>query len=96
MAKCDSLRLERLQRRFHRIMCGNDCTADCLPLLEDRRHAQAMAFLNKTMNTAHILHKHLPDMSSSGRFILPARRTTRRCNSYFLLACELYNASFKR
>jgi hypothetical protein len=87
----DSNQLERLQRRFHRMICGNTCSNNCLPTLEKRRQRQAMNLLHKAMKNNHVLNKYLPKLSRSGRFLLPVRHTTRRCRSFFLLACEMFN-----
>ena len=87
----DCTRLERLQRRFHRIMCGKSCTDECLPMLGQRRQTLAMNLLRNAMNKNHVLNNFLPNFSCRGRFILPVRRTTRRCKSFFLSACESYN-----
>ena len=37
MSARDSCRLERLQKRFHRTICGLDCECDSFPLLHERR-----------------------------------------------------------
>ena len=88
----DSCRLERLQKRFHRSICGIDCKCDSFPSLEERRFMLSMNLLNIIMSSReHILHHLLPVRSSSGRFILPARRTTCRSNSFFPYACERFN-----
>lgn len=48
------------------------------------------------MPTAHVLHPLLPYRLHSGPFRLPPRRTTRRSQSFFPLACELFNADLTR
>jgi hypothetical protein len=96
MSANDSARLERVQRRFHRIMHGNDCRKNCLPSLQERRVALSLKLLAKILTDDHILHKHLPTRSNSGRFILPYRATSRRSNSFFLYVCELYNINHPR
>ena len=95
ISESQSLRLERLQRRFHRIMCGEECSFTCLTPLEHRRKAQALKLLLQAMTSNHILNKFLPNVSTRGRFVLALRRTTRQFNSFILLACELYNEMFK-
>ena len=96
ISESQSLRLERIQRRFHRLMCGEQCTSICLTPLEHRRKAQALKLLLKATNYGHTLNKLLPNVSNRGRFLLPVRRTTRRCKSFILLACEIFNQMFKR
>ena len=93
----DSSRLDYLQKRFHRIICYPACKVSCLSTLAERRLYLSVRFLKKIMaNEDHILHKLLPSLSRSGRFILPPRRTERRSKSFFLLVCEKYNHSVHR
>lgn len=93
----DSKRLDRVQRRFHRLLCGGACLGEnCLQPLDDRRSRLALSLLRATMDEDHILHRDLPARSVSGRFILPARRTVRRGKSFFLYTSELFNACFQR
>ena len=93
---CESDRLDRVQRRFHRLLCGKDCTSDCLISLRKRRETLTLSFFQKVSSPQHILHKFLPIKSSSGRYILPFRNTKRRSNSFFLFAAELFNRFFER
>lgn len=93
MSTNDKSRFHALQRRFHRILCGSDCRDECLPDLDDRRLALSIRFLRQIMNQDHILHNYLPPVSSSGRFLLPQRSTSRRSNSFFLTICDKYNHS---
>ena len=91
----DVKRLNAVQRRFHRLMCGHECVENCLPSLESRRRDLALRFL-KRITPYHVLYCELPRKSRTGRFILPPRRTERRCKSFFLIACEMYNLSMTR
>ena len=92
----DSNRLDRVQKRFHRILCGPECDLECLPSLAQRRNVLSMKFLMKVVNESHLLKFILPPMSTSGRFLLPFRRSSKRSGSYFLYACEHYNLHFTR
>lgn len=96
LSKSDSSRLDRIQKRFHSILCSGDCSKPCLPALSDRRSALSMKLLTKIMSPDHILYSLLPRLSSSGRFILPQRATTRRCKTFFLSMCEMYNSEMFR
>ena len=96
MSRANSNKLDKIQRRFHRMMCGSDYQCECLPSLSDRRSNQTMKLLTAIMHSEHILHRYLPLRSSSGRFVLPYRRTSRRSDSFFLFACELFNFQFVR
>ena len=90
----ESNRLEKFQRRFHRIVCGKHCMENCLDPLDHRRKMLSLKFLSNVMSEAHILHCLLPERLDSGRFRLPPRRTVKRSNSFFLLVCESYNSEF--
>jgi hypothetical protein len=96
LSATDANRLERIQSRFHRIICNPLCKESCLVALDERRSTLSTRFLEKVMDSDHVLHSYLPPLSKSGRFILPYRRTTRRSRSFFLKACEKYNSEFKR
>jgi len=96
LSSTDALRLERVQRRFHRLLCGPNCTDSCLPSLSCRRLALCMKFLQSCMCPDHILNPCLPPLSRTGRFILPYRATTRRANSFFPFITELYNVNVTR
>ena len=87
----NSKRLGCLQNRFHRLICGKQCSEDCLTNLEDRRSMLSLKLLKSIMNRDHILHSLLPPTLPSGRFCLPFRRTEKRCNSFFPLVCEMFN-----
>jgi hypothetical protein len=84
-------KLERLQKRFHRLICGKFCRESCLEVLKDRRQTLSLRFLQKVSDSNHVLHHLLPSRLPSGRFRLPPRRTTRRCRSFLPLVCETYN-----
>ena len=92
----DSKRLDRIQHRFHRLLCGNVCPEECLQRLDSRRSELALRLFKAAMAKDHILHSYLPMRSRSGRFILPSRRTVRRGKSFFLITSELYNACTQR
>ena len=96
MLKTDSMRFNRIQRRFHKLLCGPDCQADCLPSLEERRTEQALRLFVKTLNPNHILHKFSCNISPSGRAILPHVQSSRRLHSFFQAAAILYNSLHKR
>ena len=96
MSKTDAGRLERIQSRFHRLMCGKACDQNCMPALEERRQILSLRFLKSAMSPLRIFHDLLPSQSETGRFILPHRRTKRRSDSFFIYACELFNQNFKR
>ena len=89
-------KMERIQLRFHRMICGKSCSQACIQPLKERRRMLSLKFLNKIIKLGHVLHPLLPPMSPAGRFLLTPRRTTKRCMSYFPMVCELYNQNFSR
>ena len=92
----NSKRLDVLQNRFHRLICGKHCYEACLSQLGERRAMLSLTLLRKIMNEEHCLHSRLPPILSSGRFRLPTRRTEKRCKSFFPHICEMYNAILSR
>ena len=96
ISSTDKSRLDKIQRRFHRLLCGPCCNEECLEALSDRRRTMSLKFLEKIKDKHHILHHLLPHISNTGRYLLPCRRTNRRSNSFILMACELSNTYFTR
>ena len=96
MSKTCAKRLDLIQRRFHRMLCGKSCSKDCLPKLEDRRKDLSLRFLKKIMCKDHLLHQLLPPLLPSGRFLMPTRRTKRYSDSFILFICKLHNSLHKR
>ena len=92
----DKNRINRVQRRFHRLLCGKDCKSNCLPSLEFRREYLTIKFLHDVMSSDHILNGYLPRLSNTGRFILPPQKTVRRSRTFMLRACHLYHRSCRR
>ena len=76
-------KLERIQRRFHRLLCGQECRDECLEPLDGRRLDAAMKLFKQTADVSHVLHHLVPRRSVTGRFLLPAISTTRRLKSFF-------------
>ena len=96
LSKTDSHRIERIQDRVHRMLCGRGCQKQCFPTLASRRRMCALEVLDKIMKPHHLLNNILPPMSRSVRCLLPKRHFVRRSNSFILKACKMYNESFKR
>ena len=76
LSQTNKQRLEKLQRRFHTIICGKSCRKSCLVSLQERRQLLSLTFLQRVMCEDHVLHHFLPTRMNSGRFRLPPRRTT--------------------
>ncbi|MEL7307471.1 MAG: reverse transcriptase family protein, partial [Pseudomonadota bacterium] len=90
----DSKRLQILQNRFHRILCGKECREECLPSLADRRKNLTLSLFRKALSEdGHLLRKILHPLSSHGRVILPTIRTTRRLKTFTIQSAMLFNES---
>lgn len=85
--------MNRIQNRFHRIICCFDSNCTFLPPLCDRRKSLAISlFTTIISNPEHILFNLVPDRLPSGRFSFPFCRTNRRLNSFFPYVLNLYNS----
>ena len=83
MSKNLANRLEKLQNRAHRIICGSDCQCGKLTSLSDRRMARALTLFSQAAATESPLHSLLPEKSSrSDRAIIPLCKTKRRQTSF--------------
>ena len=45
LTKNEERKLQTVQNRFHRLMCGKECKDDCLPPLDNRRKQQAATYI---------------------------------------------------
>ena len=92
---CVSLltKLERFQRRAHRLICGEDCQCENFPPVTTRINDAGIKFLHSCeTNLSHPLH-HLvpPRLPRTGHFRLPSVRTSRRLKSFFPHFCCMCN-----
>ncbi|MEL7308418.1 MAG: reverse transcriptase family protein [Pseudomonadota bacterium] len=94
--KENTKKLERIQKRFHRLLCGQDCREECLEPLNARRLAAAVKFFQQTRDPSHILHHLCPEQSPSGRYVLPATATNRRLNSFYTFMILHFNSIYMR
>ena len=53
-------KLNRLQKRYHRLKCGNNCSNECLEDLDKRRVKLATNLWCDMSNNEHILHALKP------------------------------------
>ena len=88
-------KLERCQRRAHRMICGPACECDAFPPLSERFARTAVELLLRAESQPnHPLHQYVPErLPSTRRFRNPASNTNRRLNSFFAWACRLFNSS---
>jgi hypothetical protein len=93
LSKTDARRIQSLQNRFHRLLCGKTCKQTCLPSLEERREKQALKLYRSALNPEHVLNSILCRISKTGRFILPHIHTSRRLNTFVIKVAMLLNTS---
>lgn len=92
-------RLERFQRRAHRLICGQSaCQCSGFPSLNDRFADSATDLLLRAeANCSHPLHRRIPArLPSTNQFRNPVCLTNRRLNSFFPWACRLHNSNFHK
>lgn len=89
-------KLEKVQRRCHRIICGTECHCDLFTPLSDRRQQQALKTFLAMRYPEHLLYHLIPQsLSRSCRshvFILPFSRTSLRLCSFVPMCLALVNS----
>ena len=90
-----STKLERFQRRAHRLICGpTPCTCNRFPTLRSRfEDAAVQLLLCSEGNKDHPLHEYVPErLPLTSKFRMPVCATTRRLNSFFPWASHFNNS----
>lgn len=91
----NSEKLEKVQRRCHRIICGNECQCEHFTPLIDRRKQQALKTFTAMLQPNHLLHHLMPQRLSrscrSHTFILSFSRTSLRLLSFIPMCTMLVN-----
>ena len=87
-------KLERFQRRAHRLICGAECNCDGFPPIRNRFQTSALKILLRAeSDSSHPLHPFVPErLPSTRRFRNPPVSTTRRLNSFFPWTCRTFNS----
>jgi len=89
----NSSKLERVQRRAHKIICGLECSCDQFPPLSERRKHLALKCFLAMQQDDNILNRLFPDFLPSGkRLIVPFCRTSLRLSSFIPSCILLYNS----
>ena len=87
----NSVILNDIQNRFHRLICGHHCPCVQFPSLTTRRRAKAKKlFLSIAANPEHILFSSCPSKLRR-TFSQPSASSSRRLNSFFPFSCILVN-----
>ena len=90
LSPTDQRRLECVQRRFHKLLCGSACREACLPSLLQCRRAQLKRLFRAAASPEHVLNRLLPTCASrSGRFLLPSIRSL-RFKKAFMNQCAIF------
>ena len=89
-------KFERFQKRAHRLICGPSCDCDGFPMLSLKlENAAVELLLRSEASVQHPLNSFVPHrLPASRRLRLPTCVTTRRLNSFFPWASQLYNSLF--
>jgi len=89
----NSQKLEKVQRRSHKIICGSHCDCGNFRTLLDRRESQALKCFIAMREEHHILHYLFPHYLPSGqRLSYPFCRTSRRASSFVPTCIRLLNS----
>ena len=84
--------LEKVRRKWHRNVCGKNCSCDAFTPLYIRRLHHALTLLKSMKQPDHLLHDLLPpSLSHSSNFLLPLIRTKRRHDSFVPFCTSLSN-----
>ena len=95
MNKKNKRKLNLVQKRCHRIICGNDCRCEAFTNLDNRREALAMKIFLKMMNPNNLLNNIAPQfLPSSRRLRIPTCVTNRRLASFVPFCTLMYNKLF--
>ena len=87
-------KVERLQKRHHKLICGEGC--QCTLFQSILKSSAVKLFLQAASNTDHPLHDRIPPRLSTGRFRQPLAKTTRILRSFVPFTSTLVNSDFKR
>ena len=90
----NSSKLQKLNRQCHRIICGNECSEDCLEDLDVRRKRRALNVFNDMMIPGNCLHELMPKrLKYSKHLDVPFSRTQRRITSFVPVCIGLCNSN---
>ena len=87
------VRIEKFQRRAHKLICNPSCQCDDFPKFSNRVEEASIKFLRSCeAHHSHPLH-HLvpPRLRHSGHYRLEHSATTRRLNAFFPFYCMKAN-----
>ena len=83
MTAKNSMKIEKLRRRCHRIICDNECKCELLPPISERRLEQATRLFRRLTDPTHILNHLIPDtLPRTKHYSIEATHTDRRQRSF--------------
>ena len=89
--------LEKIRRRCHRIICGQNCGCSDFPSLSDRRHQQTLKVFTNILAQNHLLHHLLPHkLPRTQHFFIEHLRSELRARSFFPFCCMRWNSLLKK
>jgi len=90
-------KMNGLQRRAHRIICGRDCSCDDFPDLSEKFLSAGLKFLNTCeTEVSHPLHNLVPRrLPRTGHLYIPLSTTSRYLDSFFQWICLESNSMLR-
>ena len=90
------LKLERFQRRAHRLICRRDCDCHRFPAISVLLRDRGLRYLESCEKLkSHPLHHFVPKrLENSNQLILSHSSTSRRLHSFFPWFCAVANGNF--
>ena len=86
-------KLENVQRRCHKIICGSHhCNCATFTPLKERRVKRAMSLFSEISNSQHLLHDLYPPLLPHGkRLTILHHKTNRRMSSFVPFCTRMFN-----
>ena len=90
-------KIERIRRRHHKLICGEQCQCEDFQRIDDILvNSATKLFMLAASNQNHPLHSRIPQRMPTGRFRQPQASSSRRLKSFVPLTCDLVNREMKR
>ena len=90
-------KLDKLRKRCHRIICGQNCTCTDFPSLDDRRLDQTFKVFTNMQAHDHILHHLVPHkLPRTNHFFIEHRRSELRARSFIPFCCVRCNSLLRK
>ena len=90
----NNIRIEKLQRLCHRIICGNECSGMCLGELKARRLRRACRVFSDMLHRDSILHHLVPRRLHYSGHLESCLSQSQRRSRTFIPFCTTFHNSF--